>query len=162
MIDVKTTYDKVYRHFPEAKLAPDVQERVDALCARDQERRDKRAAELRRYEAEAPERARRNAERRLEQEEAELRRQMAAEKRAEEEKKLREAYEDKLHSLDARERALNAALDRNTYTNEENYLAGNLDDQEYARRKFLRDEAEEKYRKEYEGALADLEDGEDG
>ena len=158
MIDVKRAYDIVYRHFPEAKLAPDVQERVDTLCARAQARRDKRAEELHRYEAEAPERARRNAERRLEYEEAQLRRQMAAEKRAAQEQKLRDTYEDKLRGLDARERVLNAALDHNTYTNEENYLAGNLGDQEYARRKFLRDEAEEKYRKEYESALADLDD----
>ena len=67
-----------------------------------------------------------------------------------ERKKLREEYEQKLKNLDNRERTLNALLDNTAYTNEENYLAGNLGETEYARRKFLRDEAEDKLRKDYE------------
>ena len=68
-----------------------------------------------------------------------------------------------MRGLDDRERTLNAFLDKNTYTNEENYMAGNLGEQEYARRKFLRDEKEDKYRREYEEGLQnlDLEDEDD-
>lgn len=77
------------------------------------------------------------------------------------EEKVRKEYEAKMKSLDDRERTLNAFLDNNTYTNEENYLAGNLGEQEYARRKFLRDEKEDKYRKEYEDSLSALDDDND-
>ena len=84
-----------------------------------------------------------------------------AQTRAEKEARLRAEYDAKVQGLDDRERTLNAFLDKNTYTNEENYMAGNLGEQEYARRKFLRDEKEDKYRREYEEALRDLED-EDG
>lgn len=73
-----------------------------------------------------------------------------------ERKKLREEYEQKLKNLDNRERTLNALLDNTAYTNEENYLAGNLGETEYARRKFLRDEAEEKLRKDYENSIDKL------
>ena len=73
-----------------------------------------------------------------------------------ERKKLREEYEQKLKNLDNRERTLNALLDNTTYTNEENYLAGNLGETEYARRKFLRDEAEDKLRKDYEDSVRNL------
>ena len=77
------------------------------------------------------------------------------------EARLRAEYDAKVRGLDDRERTLNAFLDKNTYTNEENYMAGNLGEQEYARRKFLRDEKEDKYRREYEEALRDLEDEDD-
>ncbi len=60
-----------------------------------------------------------------------------------ERKKLREEYEQKLKNLDNRERTLNALLDNTAYTNVEKYLAGNLGETEYARRKVLRDEAED-------------------
>lgn len=73
-----------------------------------------------------------------------------------ERKKLREEYEQKLKNLDNRERTLNALLDNTAYTNEENYLAGNLGETEYARRKFLRDEAEDKLRKDYENSIDKL------
>ena len=73
-----------------------------------------------------------------------------------ERKKLREEYEQKLKNLDNRERTLNALLDNTAYTNEENYLAGNLGETEYARRKFLRDEAEDKLRKDYEDSVRNL------
>ena len=92
----------------------------------------------------------------LEAEYQEAKRQLRAEKEA----KLRRQYESQMQSLDDRERTLNALLDNNTYTNEENYLAGNLGTQEYSRRKFLRDEKADKYRKEYEDALSAL-DNED-
>lgn len=90
----------------------------------------------------------------LEAEYQEAKRQLRAEKEA----KLRRQYESQMQSLDDRERTLNALLDNNTYTNEENYLAGNLGTQEYSRRKFLRDEKADKYRKEYEDALSALDD----
>ena len=73
-----------------------------------------------------------------------------------ERKKLREEYEQKLKNLDNRERTLNALLDNTAYTNEENYLAGNLGETEYARRKFLRDESEDKLRKDYENSIDKL------
>ena len=73
-----------------------------------------------------------------------------------ERKRLQTEYEKRVRSLDDRERVLNAMLDNAAFTNEENYLAGNLDDQTYARRKFLRDEKEDKYRKEYEESLEKL------
>ena len=72
------------------------------------------------------------------------------------EEKLWKEYEAKMKSLDDRERTLNAFLDNNTYTNEENYLAGNLGEQEYARRKFLCDKKEDQYRREYEDSLRAL------
>ena len=89
----------------------------------------------------------------------ELRKRLAQEEELEKEKerkKLRDEYEKKLRNLDDRERTLNAFLDNTAYTNEENYLAGNLGETEYARRKFLRDEAEDKLRKDYEDSVRNL------
>lgn len=71
---------------------------------------------------------------------------------------LRAEYEENLSRLDNRERMFNALLNNNTFTNEENYLAGNLSDEEYMRRKFLRDQKEDRYRREYEDSLRSLDD----
>lgn len=97
----------------------------------------------------------------MEAEYQEAKRQIQSRERAEKEAKLRRQYDAKMQSLDDRERTLNAFLDNNTYTNEENYLAGNLGEQEYARRKFLRDEKEDKYRREYEESLSALDEDDD-
>lgn len=66
-------------------------------------------------------------------------------------------YEEKRAGLDRGERALNLALNDRLYTNQENYIAGNLSADEYAMRDFVRDDRERKYRKEYDDALAILE-----
>lgn len=97
----------------------------------------------------------------MEAEYQEAKRQIQERERAEKEARLRRQYDAKVQSLDDRERTLNAFLDSNTYTNEENYLAGNLGEQEYARRKFLRDEKEDKYRREYEESLSALDEDDD-
>ncbi|CCX36851.1 unknown [Clostridium sp. CAG:1013] len=97
----------------------------------------------------------------VEAEYQEAKRQIRERELAEKEAKLRAEYNAKVQSLDDRERTLNAFMDGNTYTNEENYLAGNLGEQEYARRKFLRDEKEDKYRREYEESLGLLDDEDD-
>ena len=70
---------------------------------------------------------------------------------------LRREYEEKRAGMDRAERALNFALDDRLYTNQENYIAGNLSADEYAMRDFVRDDIERKYREEYDDALARLE-----
>ncbi len=123
---------------------------TDSTCEKVLEREieDKRFYEKQRVE---------ELRKKLEQEE-ELREEQEEQQRQNEaeRKRLQTEYEKRVRSLDDRERVLNAMLDNAAFTNEENYLAGNLDDQTYARRKFLRDEKEDKYRKEYEESLEKL------
>lgn len=154
MVDIARVRELVYYHFPDSARDQAVEQRCKALLKEAQEKRAAEAKEQRQSEADAPKRA---EERRLEEEERQLKQQMRAEK----ERKLRAEYEAKMKRLDDQERTLNAFLDKNTYTNEENYLAGNLGTQEYSRRKFLRDEQADKYRKEYEDALRALDDEEE-
>ena len=47
------------------------------------------------------------------------------------------------------------------YTNAENYAAGNITGEQYAMRDFVRDDLESKYRKEYDDALAELDNNEE-
>ena len=54
-------------------------------------------------------------------------------------------------------RALAGAL----YTNAENYAAGNITGEQYAMRDFVRDYLERKYRKEYDDALAELDNNDE-
>ncbi|HIR91993.1 MAG TPA: sel1 repeat family protein [Candidatus Egerieimonas intestinavium] len=73
-------------------------------------------------------------------------------------KESKREHNERLRILDDRERFFNALTNNNAFTNEESYLAGNLSDQEYMRRKFLRDQKEEKYRREYEESLRSVDD----
>ena len=141
----------VYVGLPDSEKDPDVEAKYEKLWQEEKANYDAwvKAAPARRAAAEKA-----MKEMQLEAEYQEAQRQIRAEKEA----KLRRQYESQMQSLDDRERTLNALLDNNTYTNEENYLAGNLGTQEYSRRKFLRDEKEEKYRREYEEALSALDD----
>ena len=141
----------VYAGLPDSEKDPDVEAKYEKLWQEEKANHDAwvKAAPARRAAAEKA-----MKEMQLEAEYQEAQRQIRAEKEA----KLRRQYESQMQSLDDRERTLNALLDNNTYTNEENYLAGNLGTQEYSRRKFLRDEKEEKYRREYEEALSALDD----
>ena len=145
----------VYAGLPSSEKDPAVEAEYEKLW-------QKGKGDYQAYVESAParqaERERLLEERKAEAEYREAKRQIRERERAEQEAKLRRQYDAKLGSLDDRERALNAFLDNNTYTNEENYLAGNLGEQEYARRKFLRDEKEEKYRREYQESLNALED----
>ena len=135
-----------YENVPEAIRDP----QIDSVCEKVLEREieDKEFYTKQRLD-ELRGRLAREQELREEQQEREL-------ENEKERKKLREEYEQKLKNLDNRERTLNALLDNTAYTNEENYLAGNLGETEYARRKFLRDEAEEKLRKDYENSIDKL------
>ena len=155
----------VYASVPASQKDPATEAKYDRMWRQEQ-------GDYTAYQAEAPVRqaAREEWQRQEERRQRELAAEQArrqeelarrAQARAEKEARLRAEYDAKVQGLDDRERTLNAFLDSNTYTNEENYLAGNLGEQEYARRKFLRDEKEDKYRREYEEALRDLED-EDG
>lgn len=47
------------------------------------------------------------------------------------------------------------------YTNAENYAAGNITGEQYAMRDFVRDYLERKYRKEYDDALAELDNNDE-
>ena len=47
------------------------------------------------------------------------------------------------------------------YTNAENYAAGNITGEQYAMRDFVRDDLERKYRKEYDDALAELDNNDE-
>lgn len=147
VIDSKELREKIYSHFPDSARNPAVEKAYAKLLDKAYAKQAAVEQEMREYEAGA-------AERRLERE-AQYAEEEARERWKE---KLRAEYEAKMKSLDDRERTLNALLDNNTYTNEENYLAGNLGTQEYSRRKFLRDEKEEKYRREYEETLSALDD----
>ena len=135
-----------YENVPEAIRDP----QIDSVCEKVLEREieDKEFYTKQRLD-ELRGRLAREQELREEQQEREL-------ENEKERKKLREEYEQKLKNLDNRERTLNALLDNTAYTNEENYLAGNLGETEYARRKFLRDEAEDKLRKDYENSIDKL------
>ena len=155
----------VYASVPASQKDPATEAKYDRMWRQEQ-------GDYTAYQAEAPvrqaareewQRQEERRQRELAAEQARRQEEMArrAQARAEKEARLRAEYDAKVQGLDDRERTLNAFLDSNTYTNEENYLAGNLGEQEYARRKFLRDEKEDKYRREYEEALRDLED-EDG
>lgn len=155
----------VYASVPASQKDPAAEAKYDRMWRQEQ-------GDYTAYQAEAPvrqaareewQRQEERRQRELAAEQARRQEEMArrAQARAEKEARLRAEYDAKVQGLDDRERVLNAFLDSNTYTNEENYLAGNLGEQEYARRKFLRDEKEDKYRREYEEALRDLED-EDG
>lgn len=53
------------------------------------------------------------------------------------------------------------ALDGVLYTNAENYAAGNITGEQYAMRDFVRDDLERKYRKEYDDALAELDNNDE-
>lgn len=53
------------------------------------------------------------------------------------------------------------ALDGTLYTNAENYAAGNITGEQYAMRDFVRDDLERKYRKEYDDALAELDNNDE-
>lgn len=97
---------------------------------------------------------------RMEQEAAriqETREEMRRQRQSAQREKLRQEYEEKRSGLDRAERALNFALDDRLFTNQENYIAGNLSADEYAMRDFVRDDIERKYREEYDDALARLE-----
>ncbi len=97
---------------------------------------------------------------RMEQEAAriqEAREEMRRQRQSAQREQLRREYEEKRAGLDRAERALNFALDDRLYTNQENYIAGNLSADEYAMRDFVRDDIERKYREEYDDALARLE-----
>ena len=135
-----------YANVPDSMKDP----QIDSICEEVLEREieDKKFYEKQRLD---------ELRKRLAQEE-ELREERLEEEleKEKERKKLRDEYEKKLRNLDDRERTLNAFLDNTAYTNEENYLAGNLGETEYARRKFLRDEAEDKLRKDYEDAVRNL------
>lgn len=157
----------VYASLPASQKDPATEAKYDRMWRQEQ-------GDYTAYQAEAPVRqaAREEWQRQEERRQRELAAEQArrqeelarrAQARAEKEARLRAEYDAKVQGLDDRERTLNAFLDSNTYTNEENYLAGNLGEQEYARRKFLRDEKEDKYRREYEEALQnlDLEDEDD-
>ena len=123
-ISLADVREKVYRHFPESARDRAVELRCAQLAKQAQVERAAREEDLRRYEADAPKRAeerrKRMAEERLEEEERRLQQQMRAEKRAEQEQKLRTQYDAKMKNLDDRERVVNALLDKNTYTDEEN------------------------------------------
>lgn len=157
----------VYASVPASQKDPATEAKYDRMWRQEQ-------GDYTAYQAEAPVRqaAREEWQRQEERRQRELAAEQArrqeelarrAQTRAEKEARLRAEYDAKVQGLDDRERTLNAFLDSNTYTNEENYLAGNLGEQEYARRKFLRDEKEDKYRREYEEGLQnlDLEDEDD-
>ena len=157
----------VYASVPASQKDPAAEAKYDRMWRQEQ-------GDYTAYQAEAPVRqaAREEWQRQEERRQRELAAEQArrqeelarrAQARAEKEARLRAEYDAKVRGLDDRERTLNAFLDSNTYTNEENYLAGNLGEQEYARRKFLRDEKEDKYRREYEEGLQnlDLEDEDD-
>ena len=155
----------VYASVPASQKDPAAEAKYDRMWRQEQ-------GDYTAYQAEAPARQaaveewQRQEERRQREQAAEQARRQEelarrAQARAEKEARLRAEYDAKVQGLDDRERTLNAFLDKNTYTNEENYMAGNLGEQEYARRKFLRDEKEDKYRREYEEALRDLEDEDD-
>ena len=135
-----------YANVPDSMKDP----QIDSICEEVLEREieDKKFYEKQRLD---------ELRKRLAQEE-ELREEQLEEEleKEKERKKLRDEYEKKLRNLDDRERTLNAFLDNTAYTNEENYLAGNLGETEYARRKFLRDEAEDKLRKDYEDSVRNL------
>lgn len=97
---------------------------------------------------------------RMEQEAAriqEAREEMHRQRQSAKREQLRREYEEKRAGLDRAERALNFALDDRLFTNQENYIAGNLSADEYAMRDFVRDDIERKYREEYDDALARLE-----
>lgn len=155
----------VYASVPASQKDPAAEAKYDRMWRQEQ-------GDYTAYQAEAPVRQaareewQRQEERRQREQAAEQARRQEelarrAQARAEKEARLRAEYDAKLRGQDDRERVLNAFLDSNAYTNEENYLAGNLGEQEYARRKFLRDEKEDKYRREYEEGLRDLEDEDD-
>ena len=155
----------VYASLPASQKDPATEAKYDRMWRQEQ-------GDYTAYQAEAPARQaaveewQRQEERRQREQAAEQARRQEelarrAQARAEKEARLRAEYDAKVQGLDDRERTLNAFLDSNTYTNEENYMAGNLGEQEYARRKFLRDEKEDKYRREYEEGLRDLEDEDD-
>ena len=155
----------VYASVPASQKDPAAEAKYDRMWRQEQ-------GDYTAYQAEAPvrqaareewQRQEERRQRELAAEQARRQEEMArrAQARAEKEARLRAEYDAKVQGLDDRERVLNAFLDSNTYTNEENYLAGNLGEQEYARRKFLRDEKEDKYRREYEEGLRDLEDEDD-
>ena len=148
----------VYAGLPDSEKDPAVEAKYEKLWQKEKAEYDAwvEAAPARRAAAEKA-----MEEMRLEAEYQEAKRQIQERERVEKEAKLRRQYEANVQSLDDRERTLNAFLDNNTYTNEENYLAGNLGEQEYARRKFLRDEKEDQYRREYEESLRALEDDDD-
>ena len=97
---------------------------------------------------------------RMEQEAAriqEAREEMRRQRQSAQREQLRREYEEKRSGLDRAERALNFALDDRLFTNQENYIAGNLSADEYAMRDFVRDDMERKYREKYDDALAMLE-----
>ena len=157
----------VYASLPASQKDPAAEAKYDRMWRQEQ-------GDYTAYQAEAPvrqaareewQRQEERRQRELAAEQARRQEEMArrAQTRAEKEARLRAEYDAKVQGLDDRERTLNAFLDKNTYTNEENYMAGNLGEQEYARRKFLRDEKEDKYRREYEEGLQnlDLEDEDD-
>ncbi len=156
IMDSKELREKVYSHFPDTARDRAVEKAYSQLLNNAYAKQAQVEQEMREYEAGAAKRRLEREDRYFEEEEHQLKQQMRAEK----EQKLRAEYEAKMRSLDDRERAVNALLDKNTYTNEENYLAGNLGTQEYSRRKFLRDEKAGKYRKAYEDALGALDDEE--
>lgn len=157
ILDSKELREKIYSHFPAAARDRTVEKAYSQLLNIANAKQAEVEQEMREYEAGAAKRRMEREARYLEEEEHQLQQKMRAEK----EQKLRAEYEAKMKGLDDRERTLNALLDKNTYTNEENYLAGNLGTQEYSRRKFLRDEKADKYRKEYEDALSKLEKEDD-
>ena len=125
------------------------------------EKTRKRLKYIKKTEAEENEKRKEAARKqRMEQEAAriqEAREEMRRQRQSAQREQLRREYEEKRAGLDRAERALNFALDDRLYTNQENYIAGNLSADEYAMRDFVRDDIERKYREEYDDALARLE-----
>ena len=125
------------------------------------EKTRKRLKYIKKTEAEENEKRKEAARKqRMEQEAAriqEAREEMRRQRQSAQREQLRREYEEKRAGLDRAERALNFALDDRLYTNQENYIAGNLSADEYAMRDFVRDDIERKYREEYGDALARLE-----
>ncbi len=129
------------------------------------EKQRKKLAKIK--EAEIEERQKRNYEEHKRHIEAEAERikeakeELRRQRLSAQQEKLQSEYKEKIARLDRAERILNFALDGRLYTNQENYVAGNLSADEYAMRDFVRDELERKYREDYERVKDHLENDED-
>lgn len=129
------------------------------------EKQRKKLAKIK--EAEIEERQKRNYEEHKRHIEAEAERikeakeELRRQRLSAQQEKLQSEYKEKIARLDRAERILNFALDGRLYTNQENYVAGNLSADEYAMRDFVRDELERKYREDYERVKDRLENDDD-
>lgn len=141
--------EDVYSHLPDSARIKSIDQRCEELRKAAEADRERRAEELRQYEADAP-------KRRLEREA----RYYEEEERERKKKQLQAEYEAKLKKVDDWSNALASAEDGTVYNDwhDSRIPGGGVDADAYRRREFLRDEKKDQYRKEYEEALRELDD----